>query len=71
VKGHLGKYALDLGDGIFIHGTDESDSIGRRVSHGCVRLPDDMLTTVYNSASVGTDVYIFNSKGERQADLGR
>jgi len=70
VKGHLGKYALDLGDGIYIHGTDESDSIGRRVSHGCIRLPEDMLTTVYNSAGVGTDVYIFDSKGERHSDLG-
>jgi len=32
VKGHLGKYALDLGDGIMIHGTDQFDSIGRKVS---------------------------------------
>lgn len=61
VKGHLGKYALDLGDGILIHGTDDVDSIGHKVSHGCVRLPDDALEKVYNSAKVGTDVYIFES----------
>lgn len=76
VKGHLGKYALDLGDGIMIHGTDDSDSIGRKVSHGCIRLPNDMLETVYNNVSVGTDVYIFESqvtqstrKGDPHSDL--
>ncbi|HEY4642499.1 MAG TPA: L,D-transpeptidase [Thermoanaerobaculia bacterium] len=62
VKGHLGKYALDLGDGILIHGTDDIDSIGRSVSHGCIRLPDEMLETVYGAARVGTDVFIFDSE---------
>jgi L,D-transpeptidase YbiS len=76
VRGHLGKYALDLGDGIMIHGTDEYDSIGRKASHGCIRLPNDMLETLYRSVSVGTDVYIFESqvaqsatKHERHSDL--
>jgi len=65
VKGHLGKYALDLGDGILIHGTDDLDSIGKRASHGCVRLPDEMLETVYKAAQVGTDVFIFDSEPPR------
>jgi lipoprotein-anchoring transpeptidase ErfK/SrfK len=76
VKGHLGKYALDLGDGILIHGTDEADSIGRKASHGCIRLPEDMLEFVYKSVPVGTDVFIFESpneqaskKVERHSDL--
>ena len=76
VKGHLGRYALDLGEGIMIHGTDESRSIGRKMSHGCIRLPNDMLKTVYRSAAIGTDVYIFESqppqtatKRERHSDL--
>ena len=43
VKGHLGKYALSLGEGILIHGTDDASSIGRRVSHGCIRVPDAMM----------------------------
>ena len=68
IRGHLGKYALDLGDGIMIHGTDESDSIGRKVSHGCIRLPNDALKTVYRSAAVGTDVYIFESQAPRTMD---
>jgi L,D-transpeptidase YbiS len=75
VKGHLGRYALDLGDGVLIHGTDDVDSIGRKVSHGCIRLPDKMLETVYKAAAVGTDVFVFESEprvadaGERHSDL--
>lgn len=62
VRGKLGKYALDLGGGILIHGTDQKKSIGRRVSHGCIRMPDDMLQIVWRQASVGTEVYIFDSQ---------
>lgn len=65
VKGHLGKYALDLGDGILIHGTDDLDSIGKKASHGCIRLPDKMLETVYKAAQVGTDVFVFDSAPPR------
>lgn len=80
VKNHLGKYALDLGDGIMIHGTDDADSIGHKASHGCVRLPNDMLTELWQKTAIGTDVYIFESnppvmtsatdgKPERHSDL--
>jgi L,D-transpeptidase YbiS len=75
VKNHLGKYALDLGDGIMIHGTDDIDSIGRKASHGCVRLPDKALETVWANTQVGTDVFIFESGSaggavvERHSDL--
>ena len=69
VKGKLGKYALDLGDGILLHGTDDPKSIGKRVSHGCIRLPADMLKTVYNAADVGTSVYIFESGPPRRNDV--
>jgi L,D-transpeptidase ErfK/SrfK len=62
VKGHLGKYALNLGDGILIHGTNEADSIGRYASHGCVRLPHAMLETLWKNVPVGTDVYVFESR---------
>lgn len=61
VKGHLGKYALDLGDGIMIHGTDDPKSFGRRVSHGCIRVPEETLENVYQSVKVGTPVFIFES----------
>lgn len=67
VKGHLGKYALDLGDGILIHGTDDPSSIGKRVSHGCIRLPEEMLEQVYSAAKVGTTVFIFESAEDAHA----
>ncbi len=59
VKGKLGKYALDLGDGILIHGTRETDSLGKKASHGCIRMGDELLEQVYKTAVVGTDVFIF------------
>jgi len=71
VKGHLGKYALDLGDGYMIHGTDNEDSIGKRVSHGCIRVPGDMLQELWNATTVGTPVYIFESQQTQTAANGR
>lgn len=70
-KGVMGKYALSLGEGYYIHGTDDPASIGKAVSHGCVRLPDDMIKLVYNTAKVGTDVYIFESQPPQQASSGQ
>ena len=62
IHGHLGKYALNLGEGILIHGTDDADSIGKYVSHGCIRVPDSMLETLWKNVKVGTDVYVYESK---------
>jgi L,D-transpeptidase ErfK/SrfK len=64
-KGTMGRYALDLGDRVMIHGTNDPKSIGRRVSHGCIRLPNDMLSFLWKEVAVGTEVYIFESR-ERQ-----
>lgn len=61
-KGTMGKYALDLGERVMIHGTNDPKSIGRRVSHGCIRLPNDMLKVLWKEAAVGTEVYIFDSQ---------
>lgn len=59
VRGVLGKYALDLGGGILIHGTKELDSLGKKASHGCIRLGPEMLEMVYREAEIGTPVYVF------------
>lgn len=59
VRGKLGRYALDLGDGILVHGTDDPSSLGKKASHGCIRLGDRMLEKVWNEASVGMIVYVF------------
>ena len=64
-------FALDLGDGILIHGTDDSSSIGHRASHGCIRLPDEMMQTLWRDVPVGTDVYIFESQPVQTASKDR
>jgi L,D-transpeptidase ErfK/SrfK len=60
-RGTMGKYALDLGERVMIHGTNDPKSIGRRVSHGCIRLPNDMLKLLWKEVEVGTEVYIYDS----------
>jgi lipoprotein-anchoring transpeptidase ErfK/SrfK len=59
VRGELGRYALDLGDGYLIHGTPDHDSIGRAVTHGCIRLGDADIKWLYTFVPVGTPVYIY------------
>jgi L,D-transpeptidase YbiS len=58
-RGVLGKYMLDLGGGIMIHGTPHEDKLGRGVSHGCIRVGLADLQVLYDSVAVGTRVYIF------------
>ncbi len=55
----LGAYAMDLGDGYLIHGTLYQRALGLSITHGCVRLGDHDLETVYQKARIGTPVYIF------------
>ena len=58
-EGVLGDYALGFGNGYFIHGTLYTRLLGRNVTHGCIRVGDRDLKTVYTKASVGTRIYIF------------
>lgn len=47
------------GDGIIgIHGTSNPSSIGRAVSLGCVRLPNDLITELHTMVPLGTPVEI-------------
>jgi hypothetical protein len=57
--GVLGTRRLDLGDGYGIHGTDEPESIGHSVSHGCVRMRNEDVEKLYPMVAVGTPVYIY------------
>ena len=59
VEGELGRFALDLGDGYLIHGTADPKSIGRAVTHGCIRLGDDDIDWLYRHVPVGTVVHIY------------
>lgn len=57
--GAMGDYALGIGKGYFIHGTLYKRMLGRNVSHGCVRLGDEDLATLYRTLPIGTRVFIF------------
>ncbi len=59
VAGELGKYRLNLGDGYYLHGTPDQNSIGQAATHGCVRLHDDDIQWLYDHVPVGTRVYIY------------
>lgn len=41
-----------------IHGTNEPSSIGRAVSHGCVRVPGDVARRLTETVNLGTPVVI-------------
>lgn len=58
VRGELGAYKLDLGDGYLLHGTPHKDSFGNAVTHGCIRVPDEALRTLYERVPVGARVLI-------------
>ncbi len=55
----LGRYRLNIGGGYALHGTLATDQLGRSVSHGCVRLADADLETLYKMAKVGDQVIIY------------
>lgn len=57
--GVLGVNRLYLGDGYGIHGTDAPSSIGRGASHGCVRVRNEDIETLWRIVPVGTPVYIY------------
>ena len=59
VSGTLGRYRLNLGNGLGLHGTPEHESIPKPVTHGCVRLHDDDIEWLYRNVSVGARVTIF------------
>ena len=69
-KGAYGPFALGLsahsetltefgGDGqVALHGTNDPSSIGKAVSHGCVRMPNDAISKLAQMAPLGTPVVI-------------
>ena len=51
----LGAFALSLAwPSYVIHGTNKPDGVGRRVSHGCIRLYPESIETLYPMVPVGT-----------------
>ncbi|MCP5032969.1 MAG: L,D-transpeptidase [Actinomycetia bacterium] len=70
-SGPYGPYAFALsgfsevlssfggGDGLIgIHGTNDPSSLGTEVSHGCIRIPNDLITQMAEMVPLGTPVRI-------------
>lgn len=55
----LGDFALRLSQFEYaIHGTNKPWGIGRRVSHGCIRMYPEDVSTLYPIVPVGTKVHV-------------
>lgn len=68
----LGDFALDLAPGpqggsYVIHGTNRPMGVGRRVSHGCIRLYPEDIAALFPRVAVGTPVRIV----DQPVKLGR
>jgi lipoprotein-anchoring transpeptidase ErfK/SrfK len=61
----LGAAAVYIGQGLAIHGTDKPELLGRRVSHGCIRLSNANALRLFHDVQVGTEVVIVG--GSREA----
>ena len=58
----LGAYALNIGlPGIRIHGTNSPYSVGKRSSHGCIRLYPEDIEQLFNAVEVGTPVTVIDA----------
>lgn len=55
----LGSHAIDLAwSGYVVHGTNKPLGIGRRVSHGCIRLYPDDIAALFAAVRVGMPVRV-------------
>ncbi|GKQ54813.1 L,D-transpeptidase [Bradyrhizobium sp. Ce-3] len=66
----LGARAMYLGGTVYrIHGTNAPETIGTRVSSGCLRLTNEDVSDLYSRVNVGTKVIVLPMT-DRRADLG-
>lgn len=65
IIGAYGPYFLRIEvpgfEGIGIHGTHDDNSLGKRSSHGCIRMNNNDLSSLKNEISIGTIVIIIPS----------
>jgi L,D-transpeptidase ErfK/SrfK len=68
----LGTHALRLSKGsILIHGTDTPFAVGRRASHGCLRLYPEDIPVLYERVPVGAEVRIVREPVKVGTQAGR
>lgn len=59
----LGARAMYLGSSIYrIHGTNAPQTIGKRVSSGCIRLTNEDVADLYSRVNVGTRVVVLPAR---------
>ena len=68
----LGRYAIYLGwQSYLIHGTNNPWGVGRRVSHGCVRMYPEDIQTLFPQIPVGTKVTVVSQEVKLGWHLGQ
>ena len=48
--------------GVYIHGTNYENSMGQQRSHGCIRLLNNDVISLFDLVKTGTYVYVYNSE---------
>lgn len=67
----LGARAMYLGETEYrIHGTNKPDTIGKRVSSGCIRLTNEDVVDLYERVKVGAKVIVLPTIGVRRPSQG-
>lgn len=67
----LGARAMYLGETEYrIHGTDKPDTIGKRVSSGCIRLTNEDVVDLYERVKVGAKVIVLPATAARRPSQG-
>src|SRR2546422_3960191 len=64
----LGARAMYLSGSVYrIHGTNAPETIGGRVSSGCIRMVNEDVIDLYSRVQVGTKVVVLPMSGARAA----
>ena len=64
----LGARAMYLGNTMYrIHGTNAPETIGQRVSSGCIRLTNEDVVDLFNRVSIGAKVVVLPDSPARSA----
>jgi lipoprotein-anchoring transpeptidase ErfK/SrfK len=68
----LGARAIYLGSTVYrIHGTNAPETIGTRVSSGCIRLTNADVTDLYSRVTVGTKIIVLPNHGQADSKVAR
>ncbi|MCC8982060.1 L,D-transpeptidase [Bradyrhizobium acaciae] len=67
----LGARAMYLGETEYrIHGTNKPDTIGKRVSSGCIRLTNEDVADLYERVKIGAKVIVLPATSARRPSQG-